>query len=145
MKSKNGALRDPVMYRCNDVPHNRTKCGSEAQRTAGGAGPLTAPGHGCRHRTTYKLYPTYDFACPVVDALEGVTHALRTNEYHDRNDQYYWFIDALGLRKPHIWDYRHARAHAPRTRCGGPGPHAHEGVGHTAASTLCTRFCPSAS
>ena len=34
-----------------------------------------------------------------------MTHALRTNEYRDRNDQYYWFIDALGLRKPLIWDY----------------------------------------
>ena len=34
-----------------------------------------------------------------------MTHALRTSEYHDRNAQYYWFIDAMGLRKPHIWDF----------------------------------------
>lgn len=53
----------------------------------------------------FRVYPTYDFACPIVDAIEGVTHTLRTMEYHDRDAQFYWFIEALGLRKPYIWEY----------------------------------------
>lgn len=59
------------------------------------------------HRTgaTWKIYPTYDFCAPFLDSLEGVTHALRTNEYRDRNPQYAWFQEALGIRPVEIWDF----------------------------------------
>ncbi|KAI0478265.1 glutamyl-tRNA synthetase [Xylaria cf. heliscus] len=78
--SPNGTLRDPVIYRCNLEPHHRTG-------------------------TQWKVYPTYDFCAPILDSIEGVTVALRTNEYRDRNVQYEWMQEALGLRKVPIWDF----------------------------------------
>ncbi|XP_076817359.1 bifunctional glutamate/proline--tRNA ligase-like [Clavelina lepadiformis] len=79
-QSDNGCLRDPVMYRWKLESHPKTG-------------------------RNFKVFPTYDFACPIVDSVEGVTHALRTSEYHDRDAQYYWFIEKMGIRKPYIWEY----------------------------------------
>ncbi|CAI9781211.1 unnamed protein product [Fraxinus pennsylvanica] len=80
MQDPNKSLRDPVYYRCNLTPHHRI--GSK-----------------------YKVYPTYDFCCPFVDAVEGITHALRSSEYHDRNDQYYRIQMDMGCKRVHIYEF----------------------------------------
>ncbi len=80
MKSKNGCMRDPVLARTYKIPHQRTG-------------------------KKFTLYPTYDFACPIVDSIEGVTHVLRTNEYADRIPQYQWVLQAVGFPKLQIFEY----------------------------------------
>nr|GEX41427.1 glutamate--tRNA ligase, cytoplasmic [Tanacetum cinerariifolium] len=71
MQHPNKSLRDLVYYRCNLTPHHRV-------------GPK------------YKIYPTYDFACPFVHSIQGITHALLSSEYHDKNDHKWkllWFVE----------------------------------------------------
>lgn len=80
MRHKNGTLRDPTMYRTKSVPHHRKG-------------------------TEFNVYPTYDFSCPLVDSWEGVTHALRSLEYKDREKQYKWFCEAAGVRCPAVWEF----------------------------------------
>jgi len=80
MQSDNGSMRDPTIFRTNLTPHAQTK-------------------------DTYKAYPTYDLACPIVDSIEGVTHALRDLQYSDRDAQYNWFLTNLKLRHVDIWGF----------------------------------------
>jgi len=81
MSSPNGTLRDPAIYRVNNTtPHIRTG-------------------------RKYNVYPLYDFSCPIVDSIEGVTHVMRSNEFHDRDAQYAWFLQALNLPPIPIVDF----------------------------------------
>lgn len=108
MKNVNKALRDPVIYRCNLLPHPRIGYSliiSSFNNFIEIMLRIIQPPQK-NNRNKWKVYPTYDFACPIVDSIEGVTHALRTNEYRDRNPQYEWILNALDLRKVHIWDFR---------------------------------------
>ena len=67
MRSPNITMRDPVLYRIRVVEHHRT----------GG---------------TWCIYPMYDFAHPLSDAIEGVTHSLCTLEYVDHRPLYDWVV-----------------------------------------------------
>ena len=68
MASPNINLRDPTLYRVRRVLHHRT--GSD-----------------------WNIYPTYDFAHPLSDSLEGVTHSLCTLEFEDHRPLYDWVLD----------------------------------------------------
>jgi len=70
MASPNIHMRDPVIYRILEQTHYRT--GSQ-----------------------WRIYPTYDFAHPIEDALEGVTHSLCTLEFEVHRPLYDWVIDRM--------------------------------------------------
>jgi glutaminyl-tRNA synthetase len=70
MASPNINLRDPVLYRILHARHNRT--GDE-----------------------WCLYPMYDYAHPISDALEGITHSICTLEFEDHRPLYDWTLDHL--------------------------------------------------
>ncbi len=72
MASPNINLRDPTLYRIRRATHHRT---------------------GDR----WCIYPTYDFAHPISDALEGITHSLCTLEFEDHRPLYDWLLDNLNV------------------------------------------------
>jgi len=67
MASPNINLRDPTLYRIRKVTHYRTG-------------------------SAWNIYPTYDFAHPLSDALEGITHSLCTLEFEDHRPLYDWVL-----------------------------------------------------
>jgi glutaminyl-tRNA synthetase len=75
MGSPNINLRDPTLYRVRKVAHQRT--GSE-----------------------WCIYPMYDYAHTLSDAIEGTTHSLCTLEFEDHRPLYDWFLDQLWQGQP---------------------------------------------
>jgi len=83
MQNNNKCMRDPMMFRCKPgLRHHRLG-----------------------DRWNKAIFPGYDFACPIVDSVEGVTHAMRTLEYQDREVQYKWVCGALGIRCPYMYGF----------------------------------------
>ncbi len=72
MASPNINLRDPVIYRIAHAHHHRT--GDD-----------------------WCIYPMYDFAHPLSDAIEGITHSVCTMEFEDHRPLYDWLLEALGF------------------------------------------------
>jgi glutaminyl-tRNA synthetase len=68
MASPNINMRDPTLYRIRHAPHHRTG-------------------------DAWCIYPTYDYAHPISDALEGITHSLCTLEFEDHRPLYDWVVE----------------------------------------------------
>jgi glutaminyl-tRNA synthetase len=72
MASPNFNMRDPVLYRILKKPHHRTG-------------------------SAWSIYPTYDYAHPICDALEGITHSLCTLEFENHRPLYNWVRDNVSV------------------------------------------------
>ena len=75
MASPNINMRDPVIYRVAHMTHHRTG-------------------------DTWCIYPMYDFAHPIEDAIEGVSHSICTLEFEDHRPLYDWVVRELEYEKP---------------------------------------------
>jgi glutaminyl-tRNA synthetase len=75
MASPNINLRDPAIYRIRRATHHRTG-------------------------DKWCIYPMYDFAHPLSDAIEGITHSLCTLEFENNRDIYDWLVDTLAFPDP---------------------------------------------
>ena len=81
MASPNINLRDPAIYRIVHTAHHR-------------------------QGNKWCIYPLYDFAHPIQDATEGITHSLCSIEFENHRPLYDWVIDNIGFeKKPHQWEF----------------------------------------
>lgn len=90
MSSPNMNMRDPAIYRIRKVAHGRTG-------------------------TEWSIYPMYDFAHCVSDAIENITHSLCSLEFEDHRPLYDWFLEELDWPKPRPHQYEFARLNLPGT------------------------------
>ena len=74
MASPNITMRDPVIYRIAHAVHHRTG-------------------------DAWCIYPMYDFAHPLSDAIENITHSLCTLEFEDHRPFYDWLLEVMGFDK----------------------------------------------
>ena len=75
LASGNFNMRDPVIYRVAHMTHHRTG-------------------------DTWCIYPMYDFAHPIEDAIEGITHSICTLEFEDHRPLYDWVVKELEYPQP---------------------------------------------
>lgn len=81
MKSPNMNMRDPLMYRIRKVHHHRTG-------------------------DKWCIYPMYDYAHPLSDAIEGITHSICTLEFQDHRPFYDWCIENCPVpAQPHQYEF----------------------------------------
>jgi glutaminyl-tRNA synthetase len=84
MGHANVLMRDPLIYRIRHAHHHRT--GDE-----------------------WCIYPMYDYAHPLEDAIEGITHSICTLEFETNRELYDWFLDHTGPWNPRPRQYEFAR------------------------------------
>jgi len=81
MSSPNINMRDPAIYRISHTSHHR-------------------------QGDKWCIYPLYDFAHPIQDALEGITHSMCSLEFENHRPLYDWVIDHVGFeKKPHQYEF----------------------------------------
>ena len=84
MASPNMKMRDPLLYRIRHAHHFRTG-------------------------NKWPIYPMYDFAHPLSDYIEGVTHSICTLEFENNREIYDWLLETLNLKPPRPHQHEFAR------------------------------------
>jgi glutaminyl-tRNA synthetase len=80
MQHDNPNMRDVIAYRIKYCPH---------------------PHIGDK----WCIYPSYDYTHCIIDSLENIDYSLCTLEFEIRRESYYWVLEALGLYRPHVWEF----------------------------------------